>query len=83
MKILKVWYENEDGNFEFVDLPYTINSLLAINSDGEMVGANNIEVDNDIVFSSSLEGIVLKDRTTGTKYRLYIDNGVLGYEQVT
>lgn len=33
--------------------------------------------DKDINFEDDLVGPILKDRTTGDKYRLYMDNGVL------
>jgi len=36
----------------------------------------------DIRFASDSYGVILMDRTDGTPYRLYIDNGVLGIESV-
>jgi len=40
------------------------------------------EASDDIEFKSSSKGVILIDRTTGTKYRLYVDNGVLDIEAV-
>ena len=37
---------------------------------------------NDRTFSSSTKGVVLKDRTDGNSYRIYVDNGALGTEVV-
>jgi len=36
----------------------------------------------DIEFSQNNLGVILIDRTDGTHYRLYVDNGVLGIESV-
>ena len=36
--------------------------------------------DYDLQFTSGTQGPVLKDRTTGTRYRLFVDNGVLDIE---
>ena len=36
----------------------------------------------DSVYSVATKGIVLKDRTLGTSYRLFVDNGVLDIEAV-
>jgi hypothetical protein len=38
--------------------------------------------DYDIVFATNTQGPVLKDRSNGTSYRLYVDNGVLSVEAV-
>jgi len=37
----------------------------------------------DIEITDNSKGVILKDRTTGTRYRLYVDNGTLGIEAVT
>jgi hypothetical protein len=37
---------------------------------------------NDTVYSDSGIGVVLTDRTSGTQYRLFVDNGVLDIETV-
>lgn len=44
---------------------------------------NGIATAGDMYFSQALHGIVMIDRTTGTKRRLYFDQGVLGFEVVT
>ena len=36
----------------------------------------------DIIFLTDAFGPILTDRTTATKYRLYVDNGVLSIEAV-
>ena len=36
----------------------------------------------DIEITNSSRGIILRDRTTGTRYRLYVDNGNLNIEPV-
>ena len=36
----------------------------------------------DITFTDNTKGVVLKDRTTGTSYRLFVNNGVLDIEAV-
>ena len=38
--------------------------------------------DYDLQFVADNQGPVLKDRTTGTRYRLFVDNGVLDIETV-
>lgn len=36
----------------------------------------------DIEITDATKGYILKDRTTSTRYRLFMDNGVLGYESI-
>ena len=36
----------------------------------------------DVIFTNNTDGVVLADRKTGIQYRLYIDNGNLGIEEV-
>jgi len=36
--------------------------------------------DYDITFKTNTQGPILTDRSTGTKYRLYVDNGTLAIE---
>jgi len=40
------------------------------------VGADDIEI------TDATKGLILKDRTTATRYRLFFDNGVLSYESI-
>jgi len=35
----------------------------------------------DLTFVDNAKGVILKDRTTGSYYRLYVDSGILGVEQ--
>jgi len=44
--------------------------------------ANILATDDDFEITVATKGVRLKDRTTGTIYRLYVDNGVLGIEAV-
>jgi len=49
-------------------------------------GSNNISglsTSGDIAFTTGSRGIVFPDRTTGQKYRVYIDNGGLFTEKVS
>lgn len=39
--------------------------------------------DADIEITDSAKGLILKDRTTATRYRLFIDNGIIGIESVS
>ena len=36
----------------------------------------------DITFTVATKGVVLKDRTTATNYRLFVNNGVLSIEAI-
>lgn len=42
--------------------------------------SGNQKVYGDLEFPTDTNGVVLTDRTTATKYRLKVDNGVLGIE---
>ena len=42
----------------------------------------NIPLAGDITFYTNAVGPILTDRTTGTKYRLYVDDGVLSIEAI-
>ena len=69
-------------------------SLQAYSSGGVAIGALSVPSGSkfyvngtqsnagDIEFTANTVGPVLIDRTTGTKYRLYVDNGVLSIETV-
>ncbi len=37
---------------------------------------------NDVTFADDTKGIVLTDRSTGSKYRLYVNSGTLDIETV-
>lgn len=43
----------------------------------------SVKVAKDIEVTDSTKGLILIDRTTGTKYRLYVDNGTLNIEPVS
>lgn len=49
-------------------------ALLAVKAD--KVGTDDIEI------TDPLRGTVYTDRTTGMRYRLYVDNGIIGIESV-
>lgn len=42
----------------------------------DKIGADDIEI------TDATKGYILKDRTTSTRYRLFMENGVLGYESI-
>ena len=46
-----------------------------INNDGDVI-------DGDLEYKKDTQGTILKDRKDGTKYRLFIDDGNLGIEEV-
>lgn len=49
----------------------------------EFWGADGrINMVGDMAMNSALSGLILKDRTTATEYRLFVDNGVLEIEAV-
>jgi hypothetical protein len=55
----------------------TSSGNLILNPSGETTTGNDIEI------TDNTKGVILKDRTTGTRYRLKVDNGTLGIEAVT
>ena len=57
---------------------------IAINNNFEAIYTKT-EIDNrtvDTTFTNNTKGVVLRDRTAGTYFRLYVDNGVLSIEAV-
>lgn len=44
--------------------------------------ANTLATDDDLKFVTATKGVILKDRTTATFYRLYVDSGTLKIEAV-
>ena len=59
---------------------YVDDSLASHNADE--TGHNLTAREEDIVFADSMKGIVFIDQNTGTKYRLFVDSGNLGIEEV-
>jgi hypothetical protein len=49
---------------------------IVLNPSGETTTGKDIEI------TDNTKGVILKDRTTGTRYRLKVDNGTLGIEAV-
>jgi hypothetical protein len=49
---------------------------------GALVPVNNslVEVNGDLEIIGIVKGVVLQDRTLGTRHRIYLDNGVLSLE---
>lgn len=73
-----VTFSAPDGTCTLGD-PYFINNgTTLIVDDANQAVTSNV----DIEFTSNAKGPILLDRTTATKYRLYVDNGVLGIESV-
>ena len=57
---------------------------IAINNNFEALYTKT-EINNrdvDMTFADETKGVVLKDRTTDTLYRLFVDNGTLSIEAV-
>lgn len=57
---------------------------VVINNNFEAL-ATKAEVNSravDITFTSNTKGVVLKDRSSGTNYRLYVDGGTLSIEAI-
>lgn len=59
---------------------YVDDSLASHNADE--AGHNLLARTEDIVFADSLKGIVLIDQNSGAKYRLFIESGNLGIEEI-
>jgi len=81
--------ERNDGNaLQVGDLYFnTANKEMRVyNSDGWVSLSallNGGQIDGDLSFVKEIEGIILIDRSDTTKkYRLFIDNGNLGIEEV-
>ena len=79
------FYEDTDVDNNF----FINNKFINIANKYRIVGANSQYIDsdtsslkltNDLEFINSSKGVILIDRTTGDKYRLYVDNGTLNIE---
>lgn len=55
----------------------------AINNGAGALNIKGVQQAFDAFISDSARGLVLKDRTTGTNYRLYFNNGNMAFEAVT
>lgn len=66
------------GQITFGDHQSWGNAAQLVVDDANQVVTSNV----DIEFTLDSKGPILVDRTTATKYRLYVDNGVLGIEAV-
>lgn len=53
---------------------------VVIGADNVSANASMLEVTGDIEIIGSTEGLILEDRSTGTRYRVYIDNGIISQE---
>ena len=49
---------------------------------GVRINGPHVEVNGDIEFQSANQGVVLIDRATGQRYRLYVENGTLKLEAI-
>lgn len=71
------------NGLEIVDLGATAWREVINANFSELLTKIDIETPKtDISFNTSAIGVVLKDRTTGTPYRLFVDNGTLNIETV-
>jgi len=53
-----------------------------LNVSGTTLMTGIVTSQNDIKFSDSSKGVILKDRSDGNNYRIYTDNGSLKVEKV-
>lgn len=60
-----------------------VGGWATVNTGGGATNIQGLQQTKDTYISNSARGLVQVDRTTGTKYRLYIDGGVLQTEVVT
>lgn len=54
-----------------------------VNTGNGAANIQGVQINGDVYLNSGSRGIVLVDRTSTTKYRLYIDKGVVRIEAVT
>jgi hypothetical protein len=60
-----------------------VGGFLNINNGSNATNIKGLQSPLDVYISDSARGFILKDRNTGTTYRLYINNGAVGIEAVT
>lgn len=60
-----------------------IGGWASVNTGSGALNIKGLTTALDTYISDSARGFVLKDRTSGNTFRLVLNNGVLGYEQVT
>jgi hypothetical protein len=56
---------------------------LVVNTGAGATNIKGVQQAGDVYINASTRGVVLVDRTLGTKFRIFFDNGTLGYETVT
>lgn len=61
----------------------TVGGFGNVSTGGGALNISGLQIAGDVYISSGSRGLVLTDRTTANKYRLYIDNGDLRLEKVT
>ena len=71
---------NQTGNYTVAKGNLVLNDNLAVN--GKFSVAGCFFSNSDIYFPRENKGVVLKDRADGTRYRLYVNNGVCDVEAV-
>jgi len=69
----------EDTRVSFEDL--TVTKALHMDPAADLF-AGDISADKDMEFLNNGEGPIVPDKTTGIKYRIIVDNGVLKKEAV-
>lgn len=60
-----------------------LGGMASVNTGAGALNILGLQTTGDVYISSGSRGLVLVDRTTGTKYRLYIDNAGILIEAVT
>lgn len=85
-----VMLSTADGGFNAWDLIRydgstwsIIGGLAAVNTGGGALNIQGLSTPKDIYFTSGSRGSVFTDRTSGLKYRIYVDNASLLIEKVT
>lgn len=60
-----------------------VGGLYSISTGGGALNISGLQSNGDVAFASGNRGVVFPDRTTGQKYRVYIDNGGIFTEKVS
>lgn len=79
-------FNSDNGDFDFVIEGSTLANLFYVNAGLDKIGINTnaptsiLSVNGDIETLTSTQGVIVKDRTNGNRYRIYTDGGVLNTE---
>ena len=73
-----VRYKSSGATWDYVG-PFQ----LGFTGTGSMSNVNGAQINGDVYVTSGNRGLILTDRTTSTKFRVYMDNSILKFETVT